>query len=167
MNKILITILLGLNLISCSPKLYPTQTIEVENTVTEKEIIRDTIIQVQPDSSMIRALIQCDSTGRAHLQELQTLRESARLQQTITIDQDPKSYEPTSLIIQAKVDSMGIYLTYKERLKEETKTEIQETVIEKKVNILKPYQKFLMNVGAIAIAGLILLLILKLRNLFK
>ncbi len=161
------TLLTGLFLSSCSPKLYQTQSTQTTNTVTEKEIIRDTIIQVQPDSSMIRALIQCDSTGRARLQELQTLRESARLQQSITIDQDPEPYQPTTLTIRAKVDSMGIYLKYKERFKQETKTEIKETIIEKEVNILKPYQKFLMNAGAIAIAGLILLIILKLRNLFK
>ncbi len=148
-----IILLYGLLIITaaCSPKLYPSSSVEVQNTVTEKEIIRDTIIQVQPDSSMIRALIQCDSTGRARLQELQTLRESARLQQSISIDQDPEPYQPTALTIQAKVDSMGIYLKYKERFKQETKTEIKETIIEKEVNILKPYQKFLMIIGLLAI----------------
>ncbi len=164
-----IILIYGLLIITaaCSPKLYPSSTVEVQNTITEKEIIRDTIIQVRSDSSMIRALIQCDSTGRARLQELQTLRESVRLQQSISIDKDPEPYQPTAITVQAKVDSMGIYLKYKERFKQETKTEIKETIIEKEMNILKPYQKFLMNAGAIAIAGLILLIILKLRNLFK
>ncbi len=161
MKRILIAITLGLHLISCSPKLYPTQTVEIEKTVTEKEIIRDTIIQVQPDSSMIRALIQCDSSGRARLQEIQTLRESARLQQSISIDQAPEPYRTTAITVQAKVDSMGIYLQYKERFKEEVKIEVREVIIEKKVNVLKGYQKFLITIGIISILTVILIILKK------
>ncbi len=155
------TLLTGLFLSSCSPKLYQTQSTQTSNTVTEKEIIRDTIIQVQPDSSMIRALIQCDSTGRARLQEIQTLRESARLQQSITIDPDSEPYKPTALTVQTKVDSMGIYLIYKERYKEESKIETIERVVIQEVNRIKPYQNFLMITGLISIILTILYICLK------
>ncbi len=160
------TILTGILLYSCSPRLYPTQRVETEESVVEKEIIRDTIIQVQPDSSMIRALIQCDSTGRARLQEIQTLRESVRLQQSISIDPDPQPYKPTILTVQAKVDSMGIYLKYKERFKEETKTEIRETVIEKEVNVLTKMQRFLMDLGVFTLILIVATIARKLMMMY-
>lgn len=68
---------------ACCPKLYHT-----ERTETVKEIIRDTLIQVRPDSSIV-SLIRCDSTGRTRLEEIRTLKESSRLQQTITAQTDP------------------------------------------------------------------------------
>lgn len=45
------------------------------------------------------------------------------------------------------VDSMGIYLTYKERHKEEQRVQTIEAVIEKEVNILRWWQKALMWIG--------------------
>ena len=115
---------------SCCPKLYPHKTESTEHTVTITETVRDTIIQVQPDSSIVQALIKCDSTGRARLEEIRTLKESARVQQTLTL-------KDNKLTARANVDSMGIYLTYRERNKEEQKVQTIETVIEKEVNVLK------------------------------
>lgn len=115
---------------SCCPKLYPHKTESTEHTVTITETVRDTIIQVQPDSSIVQALIKCDSTGRARLEEIRTLKESARVQQTLTL-------KDNKLTTRANVDSMGIYLTYRERNKEEQKVQTIETVIEKEVNVLK------------------------------
>lgn len=130
---------------ACCLKLYHTE--RTDRTETIKEIIRDTLIQVQPDSSIVQALIRCDSTGRARLEEIRTLKESSRLQQTITVQTDPKPHKPTLITVKAKVDSMAIYLTYKDRLHETTEIREIEKVIERQVNILKWWQKFLMWVG--------------------
>ena len=81
----------------CCPKLYPSSTESIERTEVVKEIIRDTVIQVQPDSSILQALIQCDSTGRARLQEINSLKESARLQQSIQMEPEPLPYQPTAI----------------------------------------------------------------------
>ena len=113
------------------------------DTVTITETVRDTIIQIQPDSSIVQALIRCDSTGRARLEEIRTLRESARVQQTLNL-------KDNKLSAKAVVDSMGIYLMCKERHKEEQKVQVVETVIEKEVNILKWWQKALMWMGAVS-----------------
>ena len=102
-------------------------------------------MQVQPDSSIVQALIMCDSTGRARLEEIRTLKESARVQQTLALDDN-------KLTAKAIVDSMGIFLTYKERYREEQKFQVVETVIEKEINVLKWWQKALMCVGIISIA---------------
>ena len=147
----LLTTLLVLQ--SCCPKFYPQTTTTVEHFEVVKEVVRDTVIQVQPDSSILQALIQCDSTGRARLQEIQTLKESARLQQSIKMEADPLPYQPTVITVKATVDSMGIYLTYKDRFKEAVETRKIETIIEKEVNILHWWQKALMWAGIIAIIG--------------
>lgn len=144
--RLLTTLLL---LQSCSPKLYPTSTVITERTEVVKEVVRDTVIQVQPDSSILQALIQCDSTGRARLQEIQTLKESARIQQSIKMEADQLPYQPTVITVKATVDSMGIYLTYKDRFKESTETREIETIIEKEVNILYWWQKLLVWIGIV------------------
>jgi hypothetical protein len=142
---------------SCCPKLYPHTTENTERIVTVTETVRDTVIQVRPDSSIVEALIRCDSTGRARLEEIQTLRQSERLRQTISL-------QDNRLTAKATVDSMGIYLTYKDRYKEEQKVQTIETVIEKEVNVLRWWQKALMWAGVIStilLLGLIALKILR------
>ena len=145
----LLTTLLVLQ--GCCPKFYPQTTTTVEHFEVVKEVVRDTVVQVQPDSSILHALIKCDSTGRARLQEIQTLKESARLQQSIKMEADPLPYQPTVITVKATVDSMGIYLTYKDRFKESVETREIETIIEKEVNILHWWQKLLIWAGGIVI----------------
>ena len=145
----LLTTLLVLQ--GCCPKFYPQTTTTVDHVEVVKEVVRDTVVQVQPDSSILQALIKCDSTGRARLQEIQTLKESARLQQSIKMEADPLPYQPTVITVTAIVDSMGIYLTYKDRFKESVETREIETIIEKEVNILHWWQKLLMWAGGIVI----------------
>ena len=91
-----------------------------------------------------------------------TLKESSRLQQAISMQNDPQPRKPTLITVKAKVDSMAIYLTYKDRLLETTEIREVEKVIERQVNILKWWQKFLMWVGA----GAIILLLLKITSIF-
>ena len=152
-----------LSMQSCCHKLYPHTSEVTEKKETVTEILRDTIIMVQPDSSILQALVQCDSTGRARLQEINALKESARLQQTIKIDPDPKPHKPTVITIKTQVDSMGIYLIYKERYKETAEIQQIETVIEKEVNILKTWQKVLMWLGVLAILWILIKILLKIQ----
>ena len=152
-----------LSMQSCCHKLYPHTSEVTEKKETVTEILRDTIIMVQPDSSILQALVQCDSTGRARLQEIKALKESARLQQTIKIDSDPEPHKPTVITIKTQVDSMGIYLIYKERYKESAEIQQIETVIEKEVNILKTWQKVLMWLGVLAILWILIKILLKIQ----
>ena len=145
MKRIIIPIVAFETFCGCCPKLYPHKTENTERTVTITETVRDTIIQVQPDSSIVQALIKCDSAGRARLEEIQTLKESARIQQILAL-------KDNKLTAKAIVDSMGIYLTYKERYREEQKAKVVETVIEKEVNVLKWWQKALMWMGALVLS---------------
>ena len=163
MKRILITMAAILSMQSCCHKLYPHTSEVTEKKETVTEILRDTIIMVQPDSSILQALVRCDSTGRARLQEINALKESARLQQTIKIDPDPEPHKPTVITIKTQVDSMGIYLIYKERYKETAEIQQIETVIEKEVNILKTWQKVLMWLGVLAILWILIKILLKIQ----
>ena len=167
MKRILIAMAAILSMQSCCHKLYPHTSEVTEKKETVTEILRDTIIMVQPDSSILQALVQCDSTGRARLQEINALKESARLQQTIKIDPDPKPHKPTVITIKTQVDSMGIYLIYKERYKESAELQQIETVIEKEVNILKTWQKVLMWLGVISVIIVIGYLLIKFSTILS
>ena len=156
--KCKIIFLTALTAVSCCPKLYPHKTENTERIVTVRETVRDTVIQIQPDSSIVEALIRCDSTGRARLEEIQTLRQSARVQQTLAL-------KDNRLTSKAVVDSMGIYLTYKDRYREEQKVQTIETVIEKEVNILHWWQKVLMWAGVVSTLVLLTLLAVKFISL--
>ena len=138
----------------CCPKFYPHTTENTERIVTVTETVRDTVIQVRPDSSIVQALIRCDSTGRAKLEEIQTLRQSERLRQTISL-------QDNHLTAKATVDSMGIYLTYKDRYREEQNVQTIETVIEKEINVLRWWQKALMWAGVISTILLLGLIVAK------
>ena len=163
MKRILIAMAAILSTQSCCHKLYPHTSEVTEKKETVTEVLRDTVIMVQPDSSILQALVQCDSTGRARLQEINALKESARLQQTIKIDPDPEPHKPTVITIKTQVDSMGIYLIYKERYKETAEIQQIETVIEKEVNILKTWQKVLMWLGVLAILWILIKILLKIQ----
>ncbi len=78
---------------------------------------------------------------------------NARVRQTLAL-------KDNRLTTKAVVDSMGIYLTYKDHYKEDVKVQTIETVIEKKVNILHWWQKALMWAGAIALLSFILFLLI-------
>ena len=167
MTRILIAMAAILSMQSCCHKLYPHTSEVTEKKETVTEVLRDTVIMVQPDSSILQALVQCDSTGRARLQEINALKESARLQQTIKIDPDPEPHKPTVITIKTQVDSMGIYLIYKERYKETAEIQQIETVIEKEVNILKTWQKVLMWLGAISVIIVIGYLLIKFSTILS
>ena len=72
---------------------------------------------------------------------------TARLQQTISMEPEPQAYEPTVITVKATVDSMGIYLSYKERYKETAQIQKIETIIEKEVNVPKWWQKLFIWLG--------------------
>lgn len=143
MKRIIISIVALAVFCGCCPKLYPHKIESTEHMVVVTETIRDTVIQIRPDSSIVQALIMCDSTGRARLEEIRTLKESARIRQTLAL-------KDNKLTAKSVVDSMGIYLTYKERYPEEQKVQVVETIIEKEVNVLKWWQKSLMWMGAVS-----------------
>lgn len=144
-------------------KIAPCRDVAVNREVIIKEIVRDTLIEVQPDSSILSALIECEENGRARIREIEQLRTSQRLKTSIDMVDDSNR-----LMIKTKVDSMGIYLLFKER-HEQISQSLVETVTKveiKEVNVLKWYQKSLMFCGIVFIMMIIGLVINFLRKIF-
>lgn len=133
-----------LSLQSCSRRQYPPSATNTTSVTTVTEVRRDTVITVQPDSSILQALIECDSTGRAYLKEIDQLKSAANLHQSLHL-------EDNVLTATAVIDSMDIYLTYKDRYRTTTNTTTETQTITVTTNILKPWQKLLMYLGAIAV----------------
>ena len=81
--------------------------------------------------------------GRARLMEIEQLRSSSRINTKLAISDDNR------INVTTKIDSMGIYLAYKVRNKEETtvRTVTDTTVVTKEVNVLRWYQKVLIWIG--------------------
>ena len=58
-----------------------TRTIYVPNTTTETvvETLRDTVVEISPDSSLLIALLECDSAGNVLIDRINELQAGKRL----------------------------------------------------------------------------------------
>lgn len=129
------------------------------DTVKVIETLRDTVVRIDADSSMIQALIECDSLGQAYIKELIEVKSGRRMSPpTIKFIKD-------TLKIQACTDSMAVYLTLKDRYVEHKKAETISSTIA--VNRLTSWQKCMYNFGCIALGVIICFLCLKLYKLIK
>lgn len=129
------------------------------DTVKIIETLRDTVVKIEADSSMIQALIECDSLGKAHIRELIEVKSGKRMPPPrIRIIKD-------TLKVEASIDSMSVYLTLKDRYIEHKKMETVTNTIE--VNRLTNWQKWMYNIGCIAFGIIICFLGLKLYKLIK
>lgn len=138
-----------LSMTSCSRRQYPPTATATTSVTTITEVRHDTIVTIQPDSTMIQALIECDSTGQAYLREINQLKASDHLHQNLHL-------EDNILTATATVDSMDIYLTYKDRYQTTTNTTTETRTVTVTTNILKPWQQMLMYLGSIAALAIII-----------
>lgn len=138
----------ALSLFGCGSKRIATE-IRVTRTdsVRVVETLRDTAVTVQADSSLIRALIECDSLGQAHLRQLEEYRAGERLPPP-RVDIDNNVLTAT-----AHIDSMSIYLQLKDRYKEAVQTDKRTVYKTEFVNRLTGWQRFWMRVGQIMAAA--------------
>ena len=159
MRKML-TILLAALLAACSPslKLQSSQTAATA-TVIVTEQVRDTVVVVERDQSMIRALLECDSVGQVQMRRLMEYQAGNRLR--------PPDIKVRNNVLTAtaQADSMAIYLTLKDRIERHTSTRKELQIVE--VNRLNTWQRTWMCVGQISALLLILFGVFKTRKLLK
>ena len=94
----------------------------LRDSVVVRETLRDTVIELAPDSSLLRALIECDSLGQARLSQLLYYRAGERLSPpAVTISGNV-------LTAKAEVDSLKIYAKLKDRYEEHRTL---ETIVER------------------------------------
>lgn len=113
-----------------------------------REVVRDTAIVVKPDKATLKALLECDSAGMVMLKQLESYEAGTRLK-------PPKIAISNNLLTaEAEVDSLAIYLSWKEQhTNTASTTVITQPPVE--VNRLNGFQWFLVWCGIIAIAYVI------------
>lgn len=149
-------ILMAVLVTACSPKVYPPQISEdVRENIVEKEVPRDTVVVIRPDSTILSALVECNARGEARLLEIEQLRNSLRAQTTLSL-------EDNRLEVKTVVDSMEIYLTLRDRFKETDRSKTITITEEVEVNVLHWWQEVLIRVGAAFLAVLVLWIMFKL-----
>lgn len=124
------------------------------DSVTVRETIRDTAIVVERDSSMIRALLECDSVGQVRMRELLEYRSGERVKIPNVKIRD------NVLTATAEVDSMTIFLQLKDRYTREVSRseQAEETVRTIEVNRVTWWQQMWIRIGQslfVALAGFI------------
>lgn len=78
-----------------------------------------------------------------------------------TAEKNSSRKRKAQITVKIVVDSMGIYLIYKDRFKESTEVREIETIIEKEVNIIYWWQKLLMWIGGLAVTGICLHIVIR------
>ncbi|MFR9545348.1 MAG: hypothetical protein SNJ29_07195 [Rikenellaceae bacterium] len=131
------------------------------DSITVVETLRDTVIVIESDSSIIRALVECDSLGQAHLRELIDFKSGRNI--------DPPRLELNDNIITAtaEIDSMTIYLTLKDRYTDHKQVETVTITNTIETNYLTRWQKWMYHLGCIALGILVCLVGLVIFKIFK
>ena len=130
---------------------------EVRWTTTDsvkivREIERDTMVVVTADSSWLKALLECDSTGQVIMKELIAYQTGKHV---VIPEVDIKDNVLTTRV---KVDSFGIFLKLRDKYEMLTEARVETIETVKEVNRLKGWQEICIVFGIIFIIQLIIYL---------
>ena len=131
------------------------------DTVTVRIIQRDTAVVLQSDSALVRALLECDSTGAARLREVIELRNGRRVRAP------DLSVRGDTLTVRGRVDSMAVYLKLTERFRDARREKTSVRTVE--INRLSWWQSLWVGMGkafALAVAGVAVFKVVK-RKMIK
>lgn len=138
LSVVFIAALIGITALfmqSCKAKKEVSSTQRLQ-TLIIRDTVRDTLVQVKADASLIRALLECDSAGNVLLKRILEYEAGEH------VDPPKLDIQDNVLTATAEVDSFGIFMTFRERYVERTDyMESQEKEIVY-VNRLTGWQKF-------------------------
>lgn len=75
------------------------------------ETVRDTVVNIMPDSASMQALLKCDSLGNVYLSQITEMELGKNVKPKIKLVNN-------TVTLDCIVDSMAVYLTWKERYTE-------------------------------------------------
>lgn len=116
----------------------------ITDTNTYIERLRDTTIVIPPDSTIIQALLECDSLGKVRIKEL----EEAKGKGLVTVIE----YRDNVIYVKTKIDENKIRLKYLDIFKGRilTKTVVQTVEVKRPINKFF-FWGFIVGWGIIAI----------------
>lgn len=126
-----------------------------------QSVIRDTTVRIEKDSASIKALLECDSLGRVRIKEILSLKSGLKVRAPSL------KLVGNTLMAQAEVDSMSIYLQVRDRYL--TRIKSSTSLTEKVIPIYrqKEWQKFLCWSGMLAWLVLLLYGTIKVYSRFN
>ncbi len=133
--------------LSCSRRIIPSSKVEIDSVfVKTVERVRDTILVVEADSSLLKAYVECDSLNNVRIRQIISYKQGRKM----PVPQI--NIKDNILTAKASLSDEKLLFQYKERYNElKIKSQKQEIkVIE--VNRIKNWQKTLMLLGALSIA---------------
>ena len=157
LNVSILAIISVLSAVSCASR-RPIQAVEIVRT--EREIIRDTNILIEPDSASVKALFECDSLNHVVMKEMAELRGN-RLTPSLTTSH--KENGTMLARFDCKEDSLQLEIQRRDRIIEELRATVQTVEVEKPLN---KWDSFCVVCGYIFMGLLALLIILFIVKLF-
>jgi hypothetical protein len=137
MKKLIIIALSSLIAFSSCTSLRRTSNTETNNTVlvdtvvvTKKEILKDTVIQIQSDSSYFEAMIECDSNNRAYIKEINDMRNGNRVITKVVL-------KDNIIRVNSKINADSIKIYWKNYYETEYKNSINSTTTSKESVTIK------------------------------
>ena len=107
-----LTFLLSYSLTFLASACQTIRYVPIEKTVETKteliEVVRDTTIYIPPDQAIVKALVECDSTGQILIKQIETLQGKLNAKANIRIVEN-------TIIADCICDSLSIYLQLKDR----------------------------------------------------
>lgn len=139
--------------VCCARPLIQGQTNQVTtDTTLIVETLRDTVIRLEADSSMMRALLECDSLGQVHIKQLLEWRGGDKLK--------PPEFKikDNILDIKAITEAYNRVIELKEKHITQLKNSSRQEVKYIEVNRLNSWQNFIQILGY-TLGGLLVLII--------
>lgn len=130
---------------SCKSQKAITETLHIR---TEKEIIRDTVITIQPDSAVLEAMLMCDSNNQVLLRQLKVY-EGKRLSYDVTIDSTNRA-----LKVVCQEDSIREKVQVKDKLIQDS-TKVTTTEYVEVEKPMTAWNHFLIVCGWILLIGVV------------
>lgn len=133
----------------CLQKYPPSQKVEVLTLVRDR--IRDSLVQLPPDSSWLEALLACDSVGKVYLKELIAYKSGEHLKV-------PSLGIKNNLLRVNAESNVSIQLQWKERdtLKEHIELNVSPPLIVHELTLLQKLQIWLGRMFLLLILGFVL-----------
>lgn len=153
MKKYTMAVLLLCSMWACqkaaSPQVSKADTAIIRTVIKYRETVRDSLVQVPPDSAWLEALLACDSNGNVLLKQLQAY-EAGR-----NVRVPGLSLTENRLRVLNQQDSFLVWLKWRENYQEvdsTTESRSEEVVVlpAERINYVTGWQQFFIKTGQIA-----------------
>ena len=161
---LLFALITFLSFYGCSSvkKTSKTETVisKVDTVFLEKrEIIKDTVVRIEADSTLFEALIECDSNNQAYISKINNLSSGVKTSVKYV-------FKDKILTVESKVNKDSIVIYWRNFYEREYQKKVSETSTDSQTETIKKTGQFYKMVFWIAVVIIVILLAWKLLPKF-